>query len=137
MAQTKRKTKHRGNAAGMVEARGRTGRPPTAEERKGTTDRKSAGGKSKTREQQLNRLDRPPTWRGAILRAMLAAILMLLIGIVVLKNSNEAIALFPIVLLFYIPISYYTDAWMYKRRQRQKANAKAKAKAEAKAKADG
>lgn len=130
MAQTKRKTKHRGNAAGMVESRGRTGRPPTAEERKGT-----AREKSKAREQKLNRLDRPPTWRGAIVKAMLAAILMLLIGIVALKNSSEAIALFPIVLLFYIPISYYTDAWMYKRRQRQKANAKAKAKAEAKAKA--
>jgi hypothetical protein len=36
MAQTKRKrrSKHRGNAAGTVEARGRTGRPPTPEERK-------------------------------------------------------------------------------------------------------
>ena len=34
MAQTKRKrrTKHRGNAAGTIETRGRTGRPPTAEE---------------------------------------------------------------------------------------------------------
>ncbi len=132
MAPTKRKTKHRGNAAGMVESRGRTGRPPTAAERNGTAARE----KAKTREEKLNRLDRPPTWRGAIVRAMLAAILMLLIGIVFLKNSSEAIALFPIVLLFYIPISYYTDAWMYKRRQRQKANAKARAKAEAKAKAD-
>ena len=84
----------------------------------------------------MNRLDRPPTWRGAIVRAMIAAIGMLLIGILLLKNSNEAIALFPVVLVFYIPISYYTDVWMYKRRQRQKANAKAKAKAEAKAKAD-
>ena len=132
MAQTKRKTKHRGNAAGMVESRGRTGRPPTAAERNGT----AAKEKAKTREQKLNRLDRPPTWRGAITRAMLAAILMLLIGIVLLKNSNEAIALFPIVLLFYIPISYYTDAWMYKRRQRQKAAAKARAKTDAKAKAE-
>ena len=36
MAQTKRKrrTKHRGNAAGSIEARGRTGRKPTAEEQK-------------------------------------------------------------------------------------------------------
>ena len=35
MAQTKRKrrTKHRGNAAGMVEARGRTGRKPDAPSR--------------------------------------------------------------------------------------------------------
>ena len=36
MAQTKRKrrTKHRGNAAGSVEARGRTGRKPTDQERR-------------------------------------------------------------------------------------------------------
>ena len=35
MAQTKRKrqTKHRGNAAGVVESRGRTGRKPTAAEK--------------------------------------------------------------------------------------------------------
>lgn len=136
MAQTKRKTKHRGNAAGMVEARGRTGRPPTAAERGGTAREKAKARDRSGIGQQLHRYDRPPTWRGAIVRAMLAAILMLLIGIVVLKNSSEAIALFPVVLLFYIPISYYSDVWMYKRRQRQKANAKAKAKADARAKAD-
>ena len=49
--------------------------------------------------------------------------LVLLIGIVLIKNSNEAIALFPIVLAAYVPISYYTDAWLYKRRMRQKAKA--------------
>ena len=59
MAQTKRKTKHRGNAAGMVESRGRTGRPPTAEERSG-----SAREKAKSREQRLQKADRPPTWWG-------------------------------------------------------------------------
>ena len=37
MAQTRRKrqTKHRGNAAGMVESRGRTGRKPTPAEKSG------------------------------------------------------------------------------------------------------
>ena len=37
MAQTRRKrrTKHRGNAAGVVESRGRTGRKPTAAEKTG------------------------------------------------------------------------------------------------------
>jgi len=37
MAQTKRKrqTKHRGNAAGVVESRGRTGRKPTKAEKEG------------------------------------------------------------------------------------------------------
>jgi hypothetical protein len=128
MAQTKRKTKHRGNAVGMVEARGRTGRPPTAAERS-----PAARKRVKTREQRLERYDRPPTWRGAFYRAMLAAVGVLLIGILLLKNSNEAIAFFPIVLALYVPISYYTDVWLYRRRQRQKARAKADAKANAEA----
>ncbi len=121
MAQTKRKTKHRGNAVGMVEARGRTGRPPTAAER-------SAGGreKAKAREQRLQKYDRPPTWRGAFYRAMAAAVLMLLIGLLIIKNSTQAIILFPIVLAMYVPISYYTDMWLYRRRLRQKAKAGAR-----------
>lgn len=124
MAQTKRKTKHRGNAAGMVESRGRTGRPPTAEERSGSTREKA-----KLREQRLQKADRPPTWLGAFYRAAAAAVLMLLIGIILIKNSSEAIELFPVVLVLYWPISYYTDVWLYRRRQRQKAKAKADAKA--------
>ncbi len=122
MAQTKRKTKHRGNAAGMVESRGRTGRPPTAAER-------SVAGreKAKAKEQRLSKYDRPPTWLGAFYRAAAAAVLMLLIGIILIKNSTEAIELFPIVLILYVPISYYTDVWLFKRRQRQQASAKAKA----------
>jgi hypothetical protein len=118
VAQTKRKTKHRGNAAGMVEARGRTGRRPTAAER-------SAAGreKAKAREQRLQKYDRPPTWLGAFYRAAAAAVLMLLAGIILIKSSTEAIELFPLVLVMYVPISYYTDMWLYKRRQRQKAKA--------------
>ena len=51
MAQTKKKrrTKHRGNAAGVVEARGRTGRKPTAEERK----RREGGGAAQARRDRL------------------------------------------------------------------------------------
>jgi hypothetical protein len=121
MAQTKRKTKHRGNAVGMVESRGRTGRPPTAAERT-----PAGREKAKTKEQRLQKYDRPPTWRGAFYRALAAAVLMLLIGVVLIKNSTEAIALFPIVLAMYVPISYYTDMWLYKRRLRQQAKAGAR-----------
>src|SRR5271169_6239701 len=112
MAQTKRRrqTKHRGNAAGIVESRGRTGRKPTAAEKAG-----------KPREERIPRQDRPPTWLGAFYRAMIAAVLMLLVSLFLIKKANEAIALFPIVLLIYIPISYYTDMWMFKRRMRKKA----------------
>jgi len=121
MAQTKRKTKHRGNAVGMVESRGRTGRPPTAAERT-PAGREQA----KAKELRLQKYDRPPTWRGAFYRALAAAVLMLLIGVILIKNSTEAIALFPIVLAMYVPISYYTDMWLYKRRLRQQAKAGAR-----------
>lgn len=118
MAQTKRKrqTKHRGNAAGVVESRGRTGRRPTTAEKTG-----KGGGSGPAKDKRLDRLEREPTWRGAFYRAMAAAVLMLLISILLLKKPNEAIALFPIVLLGYVPISYYTDRWLYKRRMAGKA----------------
>jgi len=52
---------------------------------------------------------------------MAAAVLMLLVSLLLLKKPNQAIALFPIVLILYIPISYYTDMWLYNRRMRDKA----------------
>jgi hypothetical protein len=118
MAQTRRKrqTKHRGNAAGVIESRGRTGRKPTAAEKSG-----NPRDIAREKEKLLDRRDRPPTWRGAFVRAMAAAILMLLVVTVLFHQSTQAIALFPIVLLMYVPISYYTDVWMFNRRQRNKA----------------
>ena len=118
MAQTRRKrqTKHRGNAAGVVESRGRTGRKPTAAEKSG-----KAGDAARAKAKQVDRRDRPPSWRSAFLRAMFAAVLMLLVLIVFkISKPNQAIALFPVVLLLYVPVSYYTDSWMFKRRQRTK-----------------
>lgn len=122
MAQTKRRrqTKHRGNAAGMVEARGRTGRRPTTAEKSG-----KAGS---PKQRPVSRADKPPTWLGAFYRAMAAAVLMLLVSLLLLKlkHPNQVVALFPIVLVAYVPISYYTDLWLYRRRQAAKAKAGAK-----------
>jgi anti-sigma-K factor RskA len=127
MAQTKRRrrTKHRGNAAGVVESRGRTGRRPTAAEK----DPKKAASSTKAmraRERREARLDRPPTWRSAFNRAMIAAVLMLLASLFLVKNSATAIALFPIVLALYVPISYCTDLYLYRRRMRNKQKATAR-----------
>jgi hypothetical protein len=118
MASTRRKrqTKHRGNAAGVIESRGRTGRKPTAAEKSG--DPRAL---ARERGRLVDKRDRPPTWRGAFIRAMFAAVLMLLVVLLVFNQPNQAIALFPIVLLMYVPISYYTDLWMFNRRQRNKA----------------
>ncbi|MCW2970054.1 MAG: hypothetical protein JWO23_1181 [Solirubrobacterales bacterium] len=120
MAQTKRKrqTKHRGNAAGVVESRGRTGRKPTAAEKSG--DSREA---ARAREKLIDKRDRPPTWRGAFIKAMLAAVLLLLVVVLFFKQPNQAIGLFPVVLVMYTLISYYTDRWIYNRRQRSKAKA--------------
>jgi hypothetical protein len=126
VAQTKRKrqTKHRGNAAGVVESRGRTGRKPTAAEK---SPEGRAKAKAKEAQGKGNRYDRPPTWSGAFYRAMAAAVLMLLVSLLLLKKPGEAIAIFPAVLLLYVPISYYTDQWLYRRRQRNKARGREKA----------
>ena len=120
MAQTRRRrTKHRGNAAGIVEARGRTGRKPTTAEKskaKGTSTQTS-------REKRLERLNTPPTWRGAFNRALIATALMMALFVFVLrpKNATSFIVLLPLLLLVYTPMGYYTDLFLYRRRQRQKA----------------
>jgi hypothetical protein len=101
----------------MIESRGRTGRKPTAAEKSGSAQ------SAKARQQRLDRRDRPPTWRGAFVRAMFAAVLMLLAVALLFKQTTQALALFPIVLVMYVPISYYTDKWVYDRRMRRKAAA--------------
>jgi hypothetical protein len=121
MAQTKRKrqTKHRGNAAGVVESRGRTGRRPTAAER-------SLEGREKAqaKERREQRYDRPPTWRGAFYRALAAAAgLTLVVSLLLAKKPDQAVIIFPAGLFLYWPVSYYTDRWMYQRRLRKQAQA--------------
>src|SRR3954463_3334862 len=81
MAQTKRKrrTKHRGNAAGVVEARGRTGRKPNAEEQKkadAASRRQERASKPAPppRRQEAGR--KPPSWNSAALRAGFASLLL-------------------------------------------------------------
>jgi hypothetical protein len=117
MAQTRRKrqTKHRGNAAGVVESRGRTGRKPTAAEKSG-----DPAARAREKDKLLDKRDRPPTWSGAFMKAMFATIILLFVVILVLHQSNGAIGLFPVVIGFYTIVSYYTDRWMYERRQRKK-----------------
>jgi hypothetical protein len=119
MAQTRRKrqTKHRGNAAGMVESRGRTGRKPTAAEKDG-----SAAQVTRAKEKRAARADAPPTWKGAFVRGLLAAaVLALLSGLILNAKPGQTVAYFFIGMIAYTPISFYSDTWIYNRRQRNKA----------------
>jgi hypothetical protein len=116
VAQTKRKrrTKHRGNAAGAIESRGRTGRKPTAEERK-TQARKTA------QERREERMSRPPTWKGASQRAAMATVIFVILLLVIFREPvGTVIALSGFILLLYIPMGYYTDLFIYRRRQAKK-----------------
>jgi hypothetical protein len=113
-----RKTKHRGNAAGMIESRGRTGRKPTASEKAPSTPGARGGGSARK-----NRYEKPPTWRGAAWRAAIAAVVVYAVSTVLIKHTTPAknLVLVPIVLALYMPIIYYTDQFMYRRQQRKKA----------------
>jgi Flp pilus assembly protein TadB len=117
MAQTrrKRKTKHRGTAAGTIETRGRTGRPPSPDERK-----KQA--RSQAREQRLNK---PPSWKASTARAAIAAVLIFIVMFALnskLKNrAGVAASLAVLSFVIYVPGGYYLELFMYRRRQRRNA----------------
>ncbi len=120
MAQTKRKrqTKHRGNAAGVVEARGRTGRPPSAEEKKRTT-------RSTRDTRREERLNRKPTWKSSAQRAVLAGGFMFLFLMLTYhsKSGNRFVAalLYAVMAaLLYIVLGYWLETFLWRRRMAKK-----------------
>ena len=122
MAQTKRKrrSKHRGNAAGTIETRGRTGRKATAEEQKKAAKRGSA------RPTRAERMSQPPSWNRAALRAAAASGLLFVLTQIGLFQDDvpvsQAIVVCLVATLIYIPLGYAFDSWMYKRFSRPKTS---------------
>ena len=91
----------------MVETRGRTGRKPTAGERK-----------AQQRKVRVNRFDKPPTWRNSFNRAAIAAAIFVIVAILALHlNPAPAVLFGAFMALFYTPLTYFTDNFMYRRRQ--------------------
>jgi hypothetical protein len=113
MAQTKRKRtrKHRGTPAGTIDRAGRTSRP----QGRGSV-------KQDARQRRQERLDRPPTWKGAMNRAAIAAAVF---GVLVVLAFDRPIAggfiLAGLMFFVYIPLGYLTDTALYRFRQRRKA----------------
>jgi Flp pilus assembly protein TadB len=112
MAQTKRKRsrKHRGTPAGTIQRAGRTGRPRTTEE-----------AKQIARKRREERLNRRPSWRGAVNRAAIAAavfgvLVVLLFG----QEVAQAVVLATLMFLLYIPLGFFTDTMIHRFRQRRK-----------------
>jgi hypothetical protein len=117
MAQTKRKrrSKHRGNAVGAVEARGRTSKP-----RDGGKPTKGRGTMAEAR---ALRGTKPPTWQSAALKASFGGVVLFLFarfGLLGDQAKTSSAALLAVMaVLFYTPIMYLTDKWIYTRKQRQ------------------
>lgn len=109
---TKRKTKHRGNAAGMIETRGVT------HARSGGGS--GSGGKGRSTDPRL----REPSWRSAFIRAAFAAAIFAVVMLAVLKGKPAGVLITTILLLgVYTPFGFYFDRWMYRRRLAQVATA--------------
>ncbi|MBJ7458637.1 MAG: hypothetical protein JHD02_05560 [Thermoleophilaceae bacterium] len=122
MAQTKKKrqTKHRGTQAGTIESRGRTSRP---------TSRAQARQQAAQRSQRsrVERATREPTWRGAFIRAGVAAAVFLVVLLFMQQAPLGAIFVAIVMFGLYVPMGYYTDRFLYERRQRKDAEAAAAA----------
>jgi hypothetical protein len=113
MAQTRRKRtrKHRGTPAGTIERAGRTGRPQTRED-----------AKQIARQRRQERLDKPPTWRGAVNRAAIAAAVFGLLVIAAFGRSvAQGVVLAGFMFALYIPLGYVTDSAIFRYRQRKRA----------------
>ena len=115
MAQTKKKRrrKHAGTQAGTITRQTRASKPQTKEERR-----------EESRRKRLERLDRPPTMRGSVARAAIAA--GIFVGVVILafgRSPAQGLALGAFMFVLYIPVGYFTDLFIYRRRQRKKGQA--------------
>lgn len=99
----RRASKHRGNAAGMVEARGRTGARIDG-----------AGGGSGDRGP---RVPTEPSWRKSATKALLpVAILLPFLFLTQKETSIVGIVLLCLMAyLLYVPLAFYTDRWVYNR----------------------
>ena len=122
-AKKKRKSRHRGTQAGTVEARGRTSRPSGERKRSAPTKKPAnrAEAREQARQKRADRFDQPPTWRSALNRALFAAALFgILIVVAFQRPVADGLALAGLMTFMYLPMSYYTDKFLYNRRQRQK-----------------
>ncbi|MEA2123816.1 MAG: hypothetical protein QOI80_598 [Solirubrobacteraceae bacterium] len=117
MAQTKRKrrTKHRGNAAGMVESRGRTSKPVAGAPAK--NGKAPAGGRGPRGIAPL----KPPTLRGAALKALFGVVILFVFFRFLSKNNTtgQALAFCAVAFVMYTPVMYWTDKFIYNRKLRQ------------------
>jgi hypothetical protein len=116
MAQTRKKRtrKHRGTQGGRVDPGRRSGRPRSREE-----------AKARARAGRAQKVDAPPTWRSAIVRGVVAAVIFTALLLILFgRSAAEALGLGAFMLAFYIPAGYWIDTMMWRRRERARIRAR-------------
>jgi hypothetical protein len=125
MAQTKRKRrrKHRGTQGGKVDARPR-GRPRNrAEARQRAQARRSGGSAGQARGA---RTPTPPTWRSAFTKGLIAAVIFFaLMSVAFSRPLVESAGIAAFLLVFYVPMAFYTDRFFYTRHLRKQQQERA------------
>jgi hypothetical protein len=118
MAQTKkrRRRKRRGTQGGRVDTSPRAGRPRSREEAKA---------RARARRKPATRQDLPPTWRGSLIRGLVAAVIFAVVLVLLFGKPLGASLLFgAFMLVFYVPAGYYIDLAMWRRRERARIRAR-------------
>src|SRR4051812_21939546 len=102
MAQTKRKRRneHRGNAVGVVEARGRTSKPREGAPRAGAS-------------RSARTAPKEPSLRGAVTKALLGIVVLFVFFRFLSKGTTtgQALAMCTVAFVLYTPLMYLTDKW--------------------------
>lgn len=69
--------------------------------------------------------DNPPTWKGALVRGLIASfVFVVLLMLLFRRPLGGSVAIGLLMLVFYIPAGYYMDLALWRRRERQRIRAK-------------
>lgn len=113
----KRRRKHRGTQGGRIDSRRRAARPQSRAEAQQRA-------RSRVNSKKGSRVDNPPTWRSAISRGAVAALIFTALLLLIFGRSvGAAIGLGAFMLVIYIPAGYYIDTMMWRRRERARMRA--------------
>ena len=127
-ATKKRKRKQRGTQGGKVGAR--RSRPRTRAEAKAQA-RSRGSSKGAGKQRMAERVGSPPTWRGAVNRALIASGIFLALLLIFFKQPvPQALALSAFMLLVYIPMGFYMDRFFYRMKLRREEKKRAEAQAQ-------
>ena len=114
--QKPRARKHRGTQTGSI-TRAQRSRPRSRQEAMAQA-RSRGGQRGRGKAAPVDRRDVPPTWSGAIKRALLMA--ALLFPVVLLLGSATvpgALVLCVVAAIFYVPMGYLLEKFLYDRRR--------------------